>query len=233
MVNLPFTIIATDANGSAANNDKLFARIYVDDVIYDDAEMTRIGATANWTVTFNYKPQPGDGSVDLDGVGPLLVGQHKVRVEVTDGNMIDSRQWTVDVRNTIPFPSLVLNIVSERKALDPASITFTEWTWGSETAGSTTLAGKKYESLYVAGSFKRAGVAKFFLWALDLVDGVVTKTAAGGKWSFNENLNWGSQTRRVSVKTDPVTQVNDIFLTNLSNKYGPFTKCHQLSQDER
>jgi large repetitive protein len=216
----PFTIVASDPNiDNAVNHDQLFARIYVDNKIFNDVEMTRVGTTNNWTTTFNYKPVAGDGSVDLDGAGPLTRGQHYVAIEVTDGNFQVSRQWTVNVRNTTPVPTLAFDTKAVRQGMEGSSTTWANWGWHQDVAGSTTLSGNLYESLYFAGTYRRNNVVKYFLWSLDFVNDVLTKTGQGSNWNFYDNLNWGASTVRLSYSTDLSSNINNIYLTNQSNKF--------------
>jgi hypothetical protein len=234
LISYPFNIKASDPNiDSPVNSDQLFIRIYVDGKITDDAEMTRIGSTNEWQATYYYKPLPGDADIDTDGPGPLLRGQHVLRAEVTDGNFIDVRQWTVNVRNSVPQPSLVFDLIKERKAVEP-TITFANFSLTSEVGAEATISGDLYESMYLSGSYTRNAVTKYFLWSFDIKNDVVFKSGSGGKWNYNENLNWGAPTRHISYKRNAVTQTNDIFLTNQTGKYGTFTSTAnslQMNQD--
>lgn len=223
LVPITFTVKAKDNNVDTVNNfDKLFARLYLNGQIQDDAQMTRIGATNEWEVSFDYVPKSGDSIIDVDGpAGPRTHGQHTVRIEITDGNFTDHRDWVVQVRNSVPLPTAVFDLRSARQSVHP-SIYFSDWTWSTEVAASTSIGGNLYESLYFTGSYKRANAPKYFLWALDIVNGALAKTGSGGAWNFNEDLTWTSPSqpaRRIAYRTDAVTQVNDIFLTNQNGKY--------------
>lgn len=204
-----FSVTAMDPNA----NDVLHYRWYLDGRLIEDHGPS-----------FTWRPKPMDGSVDLDGGGPLKIGEHVVRVEVTDGNFTVSKDWLVKVKNNILSPVLALNMPAERKTLDPGD-TFTNFVWNHEVAGRTVQGGKQVEALFFAGSYKKSGTLKSFAWMLEWVDDKLSMTGRGGSsWNFFEGLAWnsGDQVRRVAVETDPTTQALTFYVASRLPKYGPY-----------
>ncbi|MBK7843356.1 MAG: hypothetical protein IPJ71_06610 [Bdellovibrionales bacterium] len=198
----PFTFKAV---GSDTNlNDQLFYRWYVDGTLVSDEGDE-----------FAYRPGYLDGTVDPDGTGPLLIGQHRVTVEVTDGNYVATGSWIAQVLNTYPVPESSFSLVTARA---PTVLTGVEW--NAETSVHTRFGADDIDYLAFAGKYQVGPTVKNFAWSLQYVNGLLTT----GSWNYYEDLAWGSanRTRNMSYKMTSATAF-DLLLTPLVTRAGPYS----------
>ncbi len=212
MSSYTLSVTASDPNVE----DILHYTWYVDGVVqYDEGS------------SFLYRTSFSDGSIDTDGAGPLLAGQHKIQVVVNDGNYQVSTSWTVSVTNTVVAPTMIFDLASERKAMDPSE-SFQNFQWGYEFVDSSLLQIGSIDSLVFTGTYKRENLKKNFLWSLDFLNGTLSKTGhyqGVASWNFFDGLYWSSglDTQKLSYKKDVATQSMEFYVTGQTSRYGPFS----------
>ncbi len=206
-----FSVNAVDSN----SNDRLHYRWYVNNVLISDEGPS-----------FSYKPGAQDGSLDTDGPsGPLGLGQHILRAEVSDGNSVASRSWQIHVRNTILVPEAIFSLSEARLQTSPPA-TVSEIQWLQETFLGTSVSGSNLDYLFFTGSYKRGAQLKNYIWSLQFLNGVLpipNGNLLRPPWNFYEDLPWASglKSERISVKE--ASGVVDVMVTPQWPRAGPFT----------
>ncbi|RME17488.1 MAG: hypothetical protein D6797_02440 [Bdellovibrio sp.] len=196
-----FTVSATDPN-----NDALIYTWYVDGE-----------PLSNSSNTFNYIPSLYSGSEDPDGSGPLATGQHKVLVEVSDGNFIASQEWTVNVLNVYVIPFKRFNIT------ESVPFTIKNLSWKTETLIYNPS--EKRDQVIFSGHYDRlfpniGYLTRHFVWLLQIENSnILTSSFA----NFFDNLPWpaGASTQNINYNINTLGKT-EILLTPQGNRNGPF-----------
>jgi len=193
-----FSVTASDVN----SNDTLFYRWYVDDILVSDSGST-----------FSYRPDTTQGSVDADGTGPLNPGQHKIRVEVDDGNSADSVEWTVNIKNTFLVSNKIFDVESARDGVSLSDIK-----WFSETSLNTEISGSQISYLLFSGSYTVGPTIRNYAWQLQFINSQLQTD-----WNYYEDLSWPSGATTTNVAYQMLSETTFRFLlTSSTNRYGPY-----------
>lgn len=218
---MTFDIVASDANP----DDYLFYRWYVDGKIIEDKDVANAESTQ-----FIYTPDRAAGGTDVDGsTGPLKIGEHIVRGEVSDGNYTVYKEWKVKVKNVYLDSSKIFDLTSARKESAPAPDTGKP---SSLLTAQEVLApfvyvdgggnSINYDHLVLANTYSVIGPSlKRNIWDLLFVAGDLKTNIYGPKWSFNENANWSNDAKRLSYKVDAYGV--KVYLSPLAERYANYT----------
>ncbi len=188
-----FTVNATDSDSFPA--PELHYRWYVDGVLVDDNGPS-----------YTYVPDKFQGGIDVDGAGPLAVGEHTLLVEVTDGNYVTSQSWNVNVKNSFLVPQPVFDFVEQRKEVDGNEVSnlSLELELPVEETFSTPSGDVSINYVLLSGAYTVGVTQKHFLWSLKFFEGsLVRDLASSNPWSLFEGLPWPSfhKTERLSYYT--------------------------------
>ncbi|ASD65036.1 hypothetical protein B9G79_16405 [Bdellovibrio bacteriovorus] len=209
-----FQVTATDSNA----NDTLFYRWYVNGVLTEDEGPE-----------FKYKPNDSAGS--LVNTGQTTAGIQKIKVEVTDGNFVTTREWTARVRNVYLLAESVFNLSNARKA-SPSSFTPSSITWLNEVPYSVNSASGNLDHLIFSGSYKNGSSLKNFVWDFLSIKGVAPtpngSLKSGSVWNFYETLPWASgfSTQRLAVVQTSASAYK-INLVSQPGRSGPYSTTAQ------
>ena len=216
-----------DANLAEPNLDKLWAVWYLDDVIVQEEELFSDSAYFNPITRFYWRPNDYDGSNIGKSNGALLtIGEHSLRVKITDGNYWSEKEWRARVRNVFVVPEFLLSIQDERKNMEPAfasSINTFNWHTEIPFASITTGNTKPTEFLLFTGDFKRSSTLRKYLWRVDIVNGQISKLQ-GNIWNLYDtfNLTESGKIQRMAVRKDPLG-FPIIYGTSKTAKYPTYT----------
>jgi hypothetical protein len=214
-----FEAQAYDANLSEPNNDKLWAVWYLDDSIVQEQELSAQSGYFYPLTRYYWRPTDSDGSnIGQSNGTKLSVGEHSLRVSVTDGNKWTQSEWRVRVRNTYVVPGLLLSIQDERKLAEAVSnrTNVNTFKWSSELPFANILTGQTRltEFLIFSGSYLRNNLLKKYLWRVDIQDDKVIRinNPTSNNWNFYEwlNLTQSGSVQRLAAKPDPTSAGNPV-----------------------
>jgi large repetitive protein len=180
-----FQVTASDPNP----NDTLFYRWYVNNQLRDDR-----------LPYFDYTPSLSDGVLRLSGNQNRNFGETELKVEVTDGNYVVTRAWTIQIRNTILQSNLVFDILTARQERPPGQV-IQSLNWLTDIKYQQNLGGIFNQGIIFSGFYDLGAGIKHFLWDLPFINLSVSRSVSlvKGPWILTEDLPWlsGRQTQRL------------------------------------